>query len=158
MGAPLELYHTQVEPDWVDYNGHMTESAYLTRLRLGPPTPCSVSWGSMKGYRAGGHSFYTVETHIHYRREATVHQELFFTTQVLGVDERRLHIFHAMHDKDGRRLSSTEQMLLHVDTDAGAAVPILPGPARALAAVGEAHRKLGVPPEVGSRMSLDRRG
>ncbi len=153
--APLELYHTQVEPDWVDYNGHMTESAYLTAF--GWVSDALFRFvGIDEDYRAGGHSFYTVETHIHYRREASVHQELFFTTQVLGVDERRLHIFHAMHDKDGRRLSSTEQMLLHVDTEAGGAVSVLPGPARALAAVEEAHRKLGVPPEVGSRMSLDR--
>ncbi|MDE0132707.1 MAG: 3-hydroxyacyl-CoA dehydrogenase NAD-binding domain-containing protein [bacterium] len=156
VGAPLELYHTQVEPDWVDYNGHMTESAYLTAFGWASDALFRFV-GIDEGYRAGGHSFYTVETHIHYRREASVHQELFFTTQVLGVDERRLHIFHAMDDKDGRRMSSTEQMLLHVDTEAGAAVPVLPGPARALAAVGEAHRKLAVPPEVGSRMSLDRR-
>ncbi|MDE0121225.1 MAG: 3-hydroxyacyl-CoA dehydrogenase NAD-binding domain-containing protein [bacterium] len=153
--APLELYHTQVEPDWVDYNGHMTESAYLTAFGWASDALFRFV-GIDEDYRAGGHSFYTVETHIHYRREASVHQELFFTTQVLGVDERRLHIFHAMHDKDGRRLSSTEQMLLHVDTEAGGAVSVLPGPARALAAVEEAHRKLGVPPEVGSRMSLDR--
>lgn len=157
VGAPLDLYHTQVEPDWVDYNGHMTESAYLTAFGWASDALFRFV-GIEERYRAGGHSFYTVETHIHYRREASVHQELFFTTQVLGVDDKRLHIFHAMHDGDGRRLSSTEQMLLHVDTDAGAAVPILPGPARALAAVEEAHRKLGVPPEVGSRMSLDRRG
>ena len=157
VGAPLELYHTQVEPDWVDYNGHMTESAYLTAFGWASDALFRFV-GIDERYRAGGHSFYTVETHVHYRREASVHQELFFTTQVLGVDERRLHIFHTMYDKDGRRLSSTEQMLLHVDTEAGATVPILPGPARALAAVGEAHRKLGVPPEVGSQMSLHCRG
>ena len=33
--APLELYRCDVEPDWVDYNQHMTEAAYLTAFRLG---------------------------------------------------------------------------------------------------------------------------
>jgi len=140
----------------VDYNGHMTESAYLTAFGWASDALFRFV-GIDERYRAAGHSFYTVETHIHYRREASVHQELFFTTQVLGVDRKRLHIFHTMYSEDGDRLSSTEQMLLHVDTRAGATAPILPGPARALAAVEEAHRKLGVPPEVGSRMSLDRR-
>lgn len=157
VGAPLELYQTQVEPDWVDYNGHMTESAYLTAFGWASDALFRFV-GIDERYRAAGHSFYTVETHIHYRREASLHQELRFTTQVLGVDEKRLHIFHTMHDMDGNRLSSTEQMLLHVDTGAGAAAAILPGPARALAAVAQAHQYLGVPPGVGSRMTLDRRG
>ena len=141
----------------MDYNGHMTESAYLTAFGWASDALFRFV-GIDERYRAAGHSLYTVETHIHYRREASLHQELRFTTQVLGVDEKRLHIFHAMHDMDGNRLSSTEQMLLHVDTGAGAAAAILPGPAGALAAVAQAHRALGVPPEVGSRMTLDRRG
>ncbi len=155
VAAPLQLYHCQVEPDWVDYNGHMTESAYLTAFGWASDALFRYV-GIDEDYRAAGHSFYTVETHIHYRREASVHQELFFTTQVLGVDEKRLHIFHTMLDEEGRRLSSTEQMLLHVDTERGAVKPLLPGPARALAAVAEAHRVLPTPPEVGSRMTLDR--
>ena len=156
VAAPLELYRSQVEPDWVDYNGHMTESAYLTAFGWASDALFRYV-GIDEAYRAAGHSFYTVETHIHYRREASLRQELFFTTQVLGVDERRLHIFHAMFDESGHRLSSTEQMLLHVNTEAGATAPILPGPARALAAAAQAHRELETPPEVGARMSLDHR-
>ena len=30
VAAPLTLYETTVEPDWVDYNGHMSEWAFLT--------------------------------------------------------------------------------------------------------------------------------
>ena len=156
VAAPLELYRSQVEPDWVDYNGHMTESAYLTAFGWASDALFRYV-GIDEAYRAAGHSFYTVETHIHYRREASLRQELFFTTQMLGVDEKRLHIFHAMFDESGHRLSSTEQMLLHVNTEAGATAPILPGPARALAAAAQAHRALETPPEVGARMSLHRR-
>ncbi len=151
--APLELYHCQVEPDWVDYNGHMTESAYLTAFGWASDALFRYV-GIDEQYRADGHSFYTVETHIHYRREAAVHQDLHFTTQILGVDRKRLHIFHAMVDRQGNRLSSTEQMLVHVDTRAGATAAILPDPARALGAIAHAHRSMPVPPEVGARMSL----
>ncbi len=154
--APLELYRCQVEPEWVDYNGHMTESAYLTAFGWASDALFRYV-GIDEEYRAGGHSFYTVETHIHYRREASVHEELFFTTQVLGVDDKRLHIFHAMCDREGRRLASTEQMLLHVNTEEGGVTSILSGPARALDAVVTAHRALPVPSEVGSRMSLSGR-
>ena len=29
LSQPLELYQAQVRPDWIDYNGHMSESFYL---------------------------------------------------------------------------------------------------------------------------------
>ena len=150
--APLRLYHCRVAPEWVDYNGHMTESAYLTAFGWASDALFRYV-GIDESYRAGGHSLYTVETHIHYRREATVHQGLHFTTQVLGVDRKRLHLFHVMYDDDRRRLSSTEQLLVHVDTEKAAAAPILPGPARALGAVAQAHRPLPAPPEVGARIA-----
>jgi len=28
VGAPLALYESTVPADWIDYNGHMTESSY----------------------------------------------------------------------------------------------------------------------------------
>jgi acyl-CoA thioesterase FadM len=27
--APLQLHHTSVLPDWVDYNGHMNDTYYV---------------------------------------------------------------------------------------------------------------------------------
>lgn len=155
--APLRLYRCRVEPDWVDYNGHMTESAYLTAFGWASDVLFRLV-GIDESYRAGGHSFYTVETHIHYRREASLHQPLHFTTQVLGVDQKRLQLFHIMWDEDGNRLASTEQMLLHVNTEAGATAPILEGPAQALAAVYQAHRVLPTPAEAGARITMPDQG
>ncbi|MEY4173845.1 MAG: hypothetical protein RI900_1010, partial [Actinomycetota bacterium] len=63
--APLAFYRTPVEPDWVDYNGHMTESAYLTAAGWASDALFRYI-GDDEAYRAAGHSFYTVETHIHY--------------------------------------------------------------------------------------------
>jgi len=154
VAAPLTLYETTVEPDWVDYNGHMSEWAFLT----------AFGWASDKlfryvgvdeDYRSAGHTFFTVETHLNYVREASLADPLRFTTQVLGVDAKRLHFFHAMeHATTGDLLCTTEQMLLHVDTKAGSTAPLLPGPATALAAIAKAHADLPVPPQVGQVMGL----
>ena len=154
VAAPLTLYETTVEPDWVDYNGHMSEWAFLT----------AFGWASDKlfryvgvdeDYRSAGHTFFTVETHLNYVREASLADPLRFTTQVLGVDAKRLHFFHAMeHATTGDLLCTTEQMLLHVDTKAGSTAPLLSGPATALAAIAKAHADLPVPPQVGQVMGL----
>ena len=94
-----------------------------------------------------------MESHINYLREATVGDLLTFTTQVLGVDDKRLHFFHTMH-VDGEVAATTEQMLLHVDTAAGRTVPILDHPRRALDAVAAAHRDLPRPANAGRVMEL----
>lgn len=154
IDAPLTLYSAPVEPDWVDYNDHMTESAFLL----------AFGWASDKlfrhvgideAYRNAGHTFFTVETHLNYLQEAALGDPLSVTTQVLGVDRKRLHFFHAMyHAETGALLCTTEQMLLHVDNDAGRTAPILPGPATALAAIAEAHADLPVPDQVGRVMQI----
>lgn len=152
--SPLDLYRGQVEPDWVDYNGHMTEAAFLTAF--GWASDCLFRYiGIDETYRQGGHSFYTVETHINYQREAALGDPLRITTQLLGVDDKRLHFFHAMyHDQAKTLLCTTEQMLLHVDMNANRVSSIEPGPAEALGAIVEAHADLPCPDQVGRRIHI----
>jgi acyl-CoA thioesterase FadM len=154
VDAPLRIYAANVEAEWVDYNAHMTEAAYLTAAGWASDALFRYI-GDDEAYRAAGHSFYTVETHIHYRAEASAHEPIEFTTQVLGVDAKRLHLVHEMwHGTTGDHLCTVEQMLLHVDMVAGRSAPILPHVAAALAAIAEAHANLPVPAGVGSVMRL----
>ncbi len=160
--APLALYAPTVEPDWIDYNGHMTEWAYLAVFGWASDALFRYL-GVDEAYRRGGHSYYTVETHLNHRREASLGERLRVTTQVLGSDAKRLHIFHTMYRDTGTRrdaempgdaethrdrelLCTGEQMLLHVDTAAGRAAPLVPGPAAdAVAAVTAAHASMPAP-------------
>lgn len=154
IGTPLDLYRCQVEPEWVDYNDHMTEAAFLTAFGWASDALFRYI-GDDEGYRAAENSFYTVESHINYRREALLDDPLRFTTQVLGVDDKRLHFYHEMFNEDtGDLLCTTEQMLVHVDTVAAKSAPIMPGPKAALDAIWEAHRGMKRPNNVGSVMEL----
>jgi carnitine 3-dehydrogenase len=156
--APLALYSCAVLPEWVDYNGHMSEACYLTAFGWASDALFRYI-GIDESYRAGGRSFYTVESHINYLREASTGEPLRFTTQVLGLDEKRLHVFHAMlHGQSGELLATTEQMLLHVDMNAARTTPIASEVHRALSAIWAVHRDLPVPEQAGRRMSLGPRG
>ncbi|MFZ4717835.1 MAG: thioesterase family protein [Ilumatobacteraceae bacterium] len=155
--APLALYRTPVEPEWVDYNAHMTESAYLTAAGWASDALFRYI-GDDEAYRAAGHSFYTVETHIHYVREVAVHEPIEFHTQIIGVDAKRVHLIHSMlHGDDGGLLCTAEQMLVHVDMEAGRSAPILPDVAAALQAIAASHAALPIPTQVGSVMRLPAR-
>jgi carnitine 3-dehydrogenase len=120
---PLRLYEGVVRPDWVDYNNHMTESRYLQAF--GDATDALLRYlGVDSDYLAGGHSYYTAETHIVHRQEAAVLEPFYATTQVLSADEKRLHVFHRLHrTRDDALLATAEQMLLHVDTRASRVSP-----------------------------------
>jgi len=148
--CPLDFYRGAVLTAWVDYNHHMTEAAYLTAVGWGSDALFSYI-GDDDAYRAAGHSFYTVETHVAYLREASEHEPILVTTRVLGVDRKRLHIYHEMFSparSTGTMLCTCEQMLVHVDMTAGRSAPIPDRMRAALDAIAAAHASL--PPATGA--------
>ncbi|HLF88079.1 MAG TPA: 3-hydroxyacyl-CoA dehydrogenase NAD-binding domain-containing protein [Anaerolineales bacterium] len=154
IAAPLDLYHCTVDPEWIDYNGHMTEAAYLTAFGWASDAIFHYI-GIDDSYRASGNSYYTVETHLNYYRECSTGDPLRFTTQILDIDDKRLHLFHHMyHATSGELLCTTEQMLLHVDMHASRSSPARPHVLEALAAIMEIHRILPIPLEVGRQMAI----
>ena len=116
------LWRGRVPADWIDYNGHMTEHRYLQCF--GEATDVLLRRiGIDAAYLTGGHSFYTVETHLMHVGQAKLDDALAVETQVLAGDTKRLHVFHRLRrPADGALIASAEQMLLHVDTGAGRAV------------------------------------
>ena len=98
---------------------------------------------------AGGHSYYTVETHIRHLDEARLGEAWHATTQILGWDDKRVRVFHRMHAGDGRLLATGEQMLLHVDMKGGRACRAAAEVVARLAPLAAAHRPLAWPDDAG---------
>ena len=157
IGVPLKLYKCSVKPEWVDYNGHMSEAEYLTAF--GWATDALFRYiGDDEDYRASGLSFYTVETHINYYQECGTGDPLRFETIMLGSDEKRMHIFHKLyHETTDELLATTEQMLLHVDMNASRATPIRGDVFAAVCAISQAHADIEIPSQVGRQMSLGKK-
>jgi len=154
--APLRLHEAIAGEAWVDYNGHLTESAYL--LIFGDSSDAFFRFfGVDEDYRASGRSLYTAETHLHNLREVTRGERLRLTLQVLGVDSKRLHIAHEMYNEAGVLVATAEQMLLHVDTGAQKVSPFPAQIARRLRQIRAAHAVLPVPAYVGHVMRLEGR-
>jgi len=144
---------THVDSAWIDYNGHMTEWAYLKVF--GDTTDVLLAQiGAGPDYVAGGHSFYTVESHLRHLGQARLGEAIHATTQVLGADAKRLHIFHTMTGADGAVIATAEHMLLHVDAVADRVAPMLPAVARAVAALVDAHAVLERPAAAGRAIGL----
>jgi acyl-CoA thioester hydrolase len=151
--APLRLHEAIVRGEWVDYNGHLTEWAYL--LMVGDDSDAFFRFlGVDDDYRASGRSIYTVETHMHHLREVPLGERLRLSLRVLGVDDKRLHIAHEMHGGSGALVATAEQMLLHVNTRAGKVTPFPPEIGERLRQIRAAHAALPVPGYVGHVMGI----
>ena len=105
-------WETRVLPEWVDYNGHATESSYLL-MTSHAADGLLTAIGMDADYLRDVGSYYTVETHICHLAEAKAGDRLVVTTQVLGADEKRIHIFVRIA-RGETLLATVEQMLLHV--------------------------------------------
>ena len=155
--APLATWSGAVPPEWIDYNGHMTEHRYLQCF--GEATDALLRRiGVDAAYLAGQRSFYTVETHLMHRGEAREGEALAVDTQVLGADGKRLHVFHRLlRVADGAVLASAEQMLLHVDTAAGRSVPAEGAVLAAMERIARDHAGLERPETAGRSIGLSAR-
>jgi carnitine 3-dehydrogenase len=149
QGVGLSRYDTVVRPEWVDYNGHVSD--FLYGHVFGQATDALYrSVGLDEAYRKGGRMFYTVETHVRHLGEAKVNEPLYVTTQVLALDEKRFHMFHRLYRaRDNTLIATGEQMHLHVDTAAAKATPMDPALRTKLESLRQAHAALPVPEEAG---------
>ena len=134
LSQPLGLHRARVRAEWVDYNGHAHESRYLQMF--GDASDALLAYlGVDAGYRASTGSYFTAETHLSHLRAVTAGEQLEISTQVLGCDPKRLHIFHRMVDASaGDEVATAEHMYLHVDARLGPRRPRLgrgAGPGRA---------------------------
>ncbi len=151
--APLHLHRTTVRPEWVDYNGHMSEWSYL--LVMGDSSDALFRYvGIDEAYRAAGCSLFTVETHIRNLLEAAEGDELDSTLQLLGVDAKRVHLAHEIIGPHGRLIATGEQLLLHVDTATGRVRPLPPAVSVRFQQITDAHAALPRPGWVGQVMTL----
>lgn len=115
-------YETPVKPEWIDYNGHMSEAFYV--LVFGFATDKSMDvLGLDSAYRASsGCSLYTVEAHVRYLDEVSLGSHLRVMTETVGATEKKLHLAHTMFV--GETVVATEEILgLHVHQQEGRAVP-----------------------------------
>ena len=152
--APLRLHETTAPPEWMDYNNHMSESCFL--LAFGDSADAFFRFiGIDEAYRAAGHSLYTSQTHLHHRQEVSLGDPLVMTLQVLDHDRRRLHIYHEMrHGETDALIAMAEQLLVHVDMEAGRSSDMPEDLYEHIVAIRRAHAGLPQPAVVGHPIAI----
>jgi betainyl-CoA thioesterase len=108
----------RVRPEWIDYNGHLSEAYYV--LVFGFATDALMErTGLDEQYRTStGCSLYTVEAHVRYLREVGPDAEMVVRTRVTELGAKKLRVAHEMF-VDGTQVATEEITALHVDTTVG---------------------------------------
>lgn len=153
--APLTLHHARVLSEWIDYNGHMMDGYYAVAFSHAIDAFMDFV-GMDAAYRAATHcTIYNAEMHIVYLRELKQDAPLRFTTQLLGHDAKRIHLFHALyHDMEPYLAATCETMLLHVDQTEARVVPLPPDILARVARIAAAHAALPRPLQAGRTINM----
>lgn len=108
-------YNDYVRSEWIDYNGHMNDSAYAIVFSLAIDAFIDHIGLNATKREEYAYTIYTLETHLCYLQEAYGDETLLVTLQLLDVDSKRLHVFLEMKNNKGSLLASSEQMLMGMD-------------------------------------------
>jgi carnitine 3-dehydrogenase len=148
-GAGLPPLRGEVRPEWIDYNGHMTDSRYQQVFGDVMDALCRRI-GIDESYRQRVGMYYTVESHTTHGVELKVGDPYEVRTRILAVDDKRLRLFHALHrTRDGALVATGEQMHLHVGVKAGKTVPVADAIRVQLERFRDAQAKEPLPPQAG---------
>jgi acyl-CoA thioester hydrolase len=157
--APFLSSVMRIEPQWIDYNGHLnmayynvmfdraTDELWLT-LGIGP--------GYMKE-RQG--STFTAECHVRYLREIHLGDPVQIAILLVAADEKRLHTFEELrHATEGWLSATSENMTIHIDMASRKTAPFPPDIRARIHEVAGAHAAIPRPDGIGRSVRMPARG
>jgi acyl-CoA thioesterase FadM len=123
----LPLYRAAIQPEWIDYNGHLRD-AYYGLVASYAVDDVMDHLGLDAAYRERTHcTLYTLELHFQYLHEVMSSDDLGVSSLILDFDRKRIHMgCRFICSRLSEQVATAEMMLLHVhqgDKPAAAAFP-----------------------------------
>ena len=156
--APFLSSVMQIEPQWIDYNGHLNMAYYNVmmdraidemwlQLGIGP--------AYMKERQC---STFTAEAHVRYVREIHLGDPVQVAVYLLENDEKRLHTFEELrHAGEGWLSATSENMTLHMDMKARKVAAFPPDIRARIAQVVASHAAVPRPEGIGRTVAMPRK-
>jgi len=109
------IYRARIEPDWIDYNGHLRD-AYYGLVASYAVDGVMDHLGLDAAYRERTHcTLYTLEVHLHYLHEIKSSDDLAVVSSILDFDRKRIHVAcRFICSRVNEPVATAEMMLLHV--------------------------------------------
>jgi acyl-CoA thioester hydrolase len=156
--APFVSPVMAVEPQWIDYNGHLNVAYYNVLFDRAVDELYELVGLGPDYLKVHKHSTMVVETHVRYLREVKQSDPVHVTVQLLDYDAKRMHVFEELRHATENWLSATsESMTLSVDMTAKKVAPFAPHVLQGLERLKAAHAKLPRPDGAGRSIGMPKR-
>ena len=111
----LPVYRATIEPDWIDYNGHLRDAYYGLVASYAVDGVMDIL-GLDAAYRERTQcTLYTLEVHLHYLHEVKSSDDLGVISTVLDFDRKRIQVgCRFICSRVSEPVATAEMMLLHV--------------------------------------------
>jgi len=151
MDGWLELAGGRVEPEQIDYNGHMNVVHYRAAFDAATDALFAYLGLGPDDYNARtGATLMVVEEHTRYHAELAEGARYRIAARLVGHSAKKLHYLLAMEHLDRGVLAAThEELALHVDLAARRSSPLPAAALAAIEALEAAQAHLPPPPDLG---------
>ena len=155
LPAPFKCSVMQIEPDWIDYNGHLN-MAYYNVIMDRSIDQLFAAMGMGPDYlKARNCSTMTAECHVRYIREVHLGDPLQVFAYVIAADDKRIHTFEELrHATEGWLSATSENMTLHIDMNVRRVAPLPPDVAERVRIIAESHSKVPRPEGCGRKIEM----
>ncbi|HEV7876872.1 thioesterase family protein [Bradyrhizobium sp.] len=145
----------QIEPQWIDYNGHLN-MAYYNVMFDRAIDELWLKLGIGPAYmKARNGSTFTAECHVRYIREINLGDPVQVSVLLVEADEKRLHTFEELrHATEGWLSATSENMTIHIDMSARKTAPFPPDIRARIDALANAHRTIARPEGIGRKVAM----
>jgi acyl-CoA thioester hydrolase len=155
MPAPFVSSIMRLEPQWIDYNGHLNVAYYNVLFDRAVDEVYELLGLGPAYLERTKHSTMVVEAHVRYLRELKLEDPVRVTVQLLDHNAKRIHLFEELRHATGNWVSATsESMTLSVDMTAKKVAPFSSSVQKALATMKSAHAVLPVPDGAGRSIKM----
>jgi acyl-CoA thioester hydrolase len=153
--APFLSSVMRIEPQWIDYNGHLN-MAYYNVMFDRAIDELWLEFGMGPDYKATrGGSTFTAECHVRYLREIHLDDPVQISVLVVAADDKRIHTFEQLrHATQGWLSATSENMSLHMDMQTRKVAAIPPDIRTRIDAMTAAHHLLPKPEGLGRNVAM----
>ncbi len=145
----------QIEPQWIDYNGHLNMAYYNVMFdRAIDELWLQLGIGPAYMKERNGSTF-TAECHVRYLREIHLGDPVQVSILLIAADEKRIHTFEELrHATQGWLSATSENMTIHMDMMARKTAPFPPDIRSRIQTFVDAHKSAGRPEALGRKVAM----
>ncbi|KQZ13999.1 thioesterase [Mesorhizobium sp. Root554] len=155
--APYVSAAMKIEPEWIDYNGHLNMAYYNVLFDRGSDAAFELMGMGPNYARQRRHTTYVAEAHVCYVRELHLKDSVTVSFHLLDHDEKRIRAYQEIRHAEGWLAATCETLTLHVDMAGPKVVPFPADIVMNVEAMRAAHAHLPSPQRAGASIGIRRK-